>query len=274
MPDLPTIGGGPSETGSNAAASGGVVLTANASTNTKATTWTEIIAATDYTANWLLITLGKTSTNSSYLVDIGVGASTAEVALIDNLYTHCPNANSVPTRTFLFPLRVPAGTRLSGRCQSASSAATVQVAITAISSGIAAPPGLSRVETIGANTADSNGVSIDCGATPNTDVVGELTASSGFPYRWMCLAVGNPTDITWLGAQDFLADVTIGAGGSELPVISDLLIAGSSVDDRPTPGAVCFPCSIGAGSRVAVRVRDSGTTAGDRVLDWVGYGVG
>ena len=274
MPDLPTIAGGPSETGSTPASSTGITLTANASANTKATSWTEVIASTDYASNWLLVMLHQASGSIAYLIDIGVGASTAEHVLIANLYLHAPAITSAGGRAFLFPVRIPAGTRLSARCQASTGSGTVRIAAAIISSPIGAPPGLTRVETIGANTADSNGVSVDCGGTANTDVVGELTAATGFAYRWFCLAVANPTDVAWGGYVSFLVDVMTGAAGSEVPVISDLNIAGASSDDRPNPSAVCFPCAIAAGARVAIRARCSVNTAGDRVLDYVGYGVG
>ena len=274
MPDLPTISGGPAETASSPATSAGNGLTGNATANTKATTWTELMAATTYDSDWLLITLDQVAATSAFLVDIGVGASTAEQVLIGNLYLQSPAAGAPSARVFLFPLRIAAGSRISARCQSNPGGSSCRIALTAIASGISAPPGLTRVETIGANTADSNGVSVDPGGTANTDAIGQLTASSGFAYKWMCLAVGNPTDTAWVAARSFLADVVIGASGSEVEVIGDLAFSGAQNDDHPSPGAVCFPCAIAAGSRVGVRLRCNVTTAGERVLDFVGYGVG
>lgn len=273
MPDLPTIAGGPSETGADAANAAGVALNAAASTNTKASTWTEVIATTSYASNWLLVMFAGV-TGAAFLVDIGVGASTAEQVLIANLYAHAPAAGSPLTRAFLFPLRVPAGTRISGRCQSATGSGTIHVAVAAIGTPIGAPPGLTRVETCGADTSDSNGVSVDCGATPNTDVIGELIASTGFSYKWMCVSVGNPTDTAWGAYTQFIVDICVGAAGSEVPVIQDIRVAGSTTDDRPNPGSICFPVAINAGSRVSARVQCNVATAGERVLDLVGYGVG
>lgn len=273
MPDLPTIAGGPSETASTPASSTGIAITANASANTKATTWTELIASTAYETSWLLVSLGISSDDVGYLVDIGVGASTAEVALIDNLYFHTSQVNE-GHRHFLFPLRIPRGTRISARCQCAVGSQTIVVSVITIAAPISAPPSLGRVETMGANTSDSNGVSVDSGAVANTDAVGELIASTGFAYRWMCLSVANPTDVVWGGTRSFLVDVLVGGAGSEVVVVSDLHFSGSSFIDRPQPGTTCFPVAIPAGSRVAVRQRMDGTGAGDRVLDYVGYGVG
>jgi hypothetical protein len=275
MPDLPTIGGGPSETGSTPASTTGITLTANAVAHTKATSFTEIIASTDYAANWLMVELTQSSgSNVGYLVDIAVGASTAEQVLIANLHYHASTNNSPNTRAFLFPLRVPAGTRISGRSQSSAGGGSVRAVVHAISSGISAPPGLGRVETIGANTGTSNGTTIDFGASAHTDVVGELVAASAFAYRWMCLEISNPTDVTWNATTTFLIDVVTGAGGSEVSVIDDLYVAGGTGGDQPSPANFCFPCAIAAGARVAVRGRCSVTTDGDRDIDFIGYGCG
>lgn len=267
MPDLPRFGGGPSQTASGPAISNGISLTANATANTKATSWTELIASLTYDIDWLLITL-QPNGSVAYLVDIGIGAATAEVVLIDNLYL------DLGPRSFLFPLRVEAGVRLSARCQSSTGSSTMWIAVQAISSPLSAPLGLGRVETIGADTADSTGVTVDPGATANTDAIGQLSAATAFDYQWMCVANGDPSDRAWGGNSSFLVDILQGASGSEVEVIADLLFRGTSVDDRPNPGAVCFPCSIKAGERVAYRVRCSSPTTGDRVLDVVAYGVG
>lgn len=278
MPDLPTISGGPSETGSTPTDSSGVSITANASANTKATTWTELIAATNVASNWVMVTLNLPSVagaSSGYLVDIGVGASTAEVALIPNLFLSAPTANSPGGRTFLMPLRIPADTRVSARCQCSTGSGTLRVAVSVISSGIGAPPGLTRVEAIGANTGTSLGVDLDPGGVVDTDVIAQLTATSGFAYRWMCLSIANTVDTAWsTGITAWLCDIVKGAGGAEVEVLGDLFIAGGSTDDCPRPAAFSFPCSIAAGERVAVRCRCNSTIDGDRDLNLVGYGVG
>lgn len=274
MPDISTIAGGPGENASTPGSSGGIVLTAGGSANTKAVSYTTLIATTAYATSWIQIQLTQASTNTSFLVDLALGSSSAEANIINNLFHMVPAATTQQTgRTYLFPLRIPAGVRLSARCQAVSASATVEIAVQLIASPISAPPGLSRVETIGALTASSSGTKVDCGGTAHTDVIAQLSAAIGMPYRWMCVAVGNTTDTVWGGSRTFLIDIVKGSGGSEVEVIGDMAVTGGTNTDTPMPGAFSFPVAIASGERVAARARCSVNTTGDRVLDIIAYGV-
>lgn len=277
MSDLPTIAGGPSDTGANAAASTGITITSNASTHTKATTWTEIITATTYEADWVMVCLTcVTSTLGAFLVDIGVGASTAEQVLIPDLFYQWAGANRMSTLYWLFPLRIPRGTRLSARCQCNTGSSTMGVSIITISSPIGAPPGLARVQACGITSsgATSDVVLADPGATPNTDGTWtEIIASTGFAYKWMCVSMYNRTDLTLAADTNDLLDIGVGANPNETPLINDLWVRGSTLSDNK--GMVyCFPCAVAAGTRLTARHRCDVATSGDRRLDVAIYGVG
>jgi hypothetical protein len=276
MPDLPTIGGGPSETGSTPGSSTGISMTTGAS-HTKGATWTELIAATDYASSWLLVSMGVASAfgaASGFLMDIGVGASTAEQTLIPNLHFSMPASTTSITQSYLFPLAVPAGTRLSARAQCSTATQTILATVAAIAGPIDGPPGLRRVETIGAVTGTTRGTQLDMGGSAHTDVVAQLSAATGFAYRWLCLSAANVGDVVLAANTTFLIDVVTGAGGSEVPVLADIWLSATTTSDFCGPKVTCFPCSIAAGARVAVRGRCSVNTAGDRVLDFVAHGVG
>ncbi len=277
MPDLPTIAGGPGNTGSVPAGSVGVTLTAGAA-NAKAATWGEIIPALTYPSDWLLVMFANPTAvglSGGFLIDIGVGASTAEQVVIANLHMHASAAAMGFNRGYLMPIRVEAGTRISGRVQCATASATVRCTVTTMSSPIDAPPGMGRVETLGAVTSGATrGTTLDPGAVANTDVVAQLIASTGFNYRWFCLSVGNQTDVVWTAQSSWLVDVCTGAAGSEVALVSDLMFQGSTGSDGPFPPTVCFPIAVAAGSRLSIRARCTSVDAGDRVLDLVGYGVG
>ncbi len=277
MPDLSTIGGGPSESGVNAAASVGVTITANASANTKATTWTELIAATDYAANWLLISVRPAAGASavSWLMDIGVGASTAEQVLIPNLAQQSPLAEKMVQLVYSFPLAIPAGTRISARCQASTGSQTLSVAAYAISTPIAAPPGLTRVEACGAVTASSLPTLLnDPGGVAHTDGTWtQLIAATGFAYKWICVATTNPNDTAYAVRVDDLLDIGVGAAAAEVEVMRDLVVQGDTFTDMSVM-SYCFPCSIAAGQRVVARHRCSNITAGERRLNVAVYGAG
>lgn len=273
MPDLPTISGGPGASASVPGSSTGVTVTSGNANADGA--WTELISSNPYTTDWFLVTIsGPVSQAATFLCDIGIGASTQEVELISDLFHHAPSTTQPNPRIFLFPVRIAHGTRIAARTRSDAIGASFRLTAQTIASGIAASPGCGRVETIGATPASSRGTTVDAGGTAHTDVIGQLVATTAFAYRWMCLSIANPGDIVWAANQTFLIDVMTGPGGSEVPVIEDLFVSGSNIWDAPQPGCYCFPCAIASGSRVAVRVRCSGTTAGDRALDYVAYGVG
>jgi hypothetical protein len=277
MPDISTLGGGPSSVASTPASTTGITLTAHASNNTKASTWTELIASTTYDADWLLVNLVNPSSTGSYLVDIGVGTSTAEVVLVPDLFIDHGAAVTAPIAfTYLLPLRVPRATRLSARCQCLVGGSTLVVGLHAISSPIDAPPGFGRCEAVGLTAASSRGTILnDPGAAAHTDGTWtQLIAATSFPYRWMCLGLANNTDNNYAAAAQGLLDVGIGTGGAEVELISDILIRGDTASDAPIPGTLCFPVAIASGQRVVARHRASVTTAGDRRLDVIAYGVG
>jgi hypothetical protein len=264
MPDFPTIRGGPSQTASTPTTSAGIVLTADASNHTKGA-WVELIASTTYASSWLLFStvIAGTGLGQTYLVDIAVGASTAEQLIIPNLHA--------------FMRFVPAGTRISARCQSSAGTSTLGVLATIIASPMESTPGYSRFEAAGVVTATSRSTLLnDPGTVAHTDGTWtELIASTGFPYRWMCIAFSNPNDTAWAGgAATHLVDIGVGAGGSEVELISDIPTGGQSSDDNVNPATYCFPCSVGQGQRIVARHRCSSITGNDRRLNATVYGAG
>ncbi len=275
MPDSPTIRGGPSETGANAAASTGIALTAHASAHTKATTWTELIASTDYEASWLLVQVGYANVNR-YMVDIGVGASTAEVALIPNITCVVSSDLAVMPYHALFPIRVPRGTRISARMQGSTGGTTCSVSVVAIASPITAPPSPSSVETVGAITASTDGTLLaDPGGVAHTDGAWtEITASTAQNWSWVAVDVGNGGDLAWGTRIDSLVDIGVGGAGAEVVVVSDLWNIGSTLNDCYVFNGVALPVSIPRGSRVSMRHRTSSIVAAERRMRCVLHGVG
>lgn len=273
MPDTPTISGGPSETGSNAAASTGVTLTADASSHTKGA-WSEVIASTDYAASWLHVMVARIGNAARFLLDIGVGASTAEVVLIPNLHIDCRSTGSQTARSWLLPIAVPAGTRLSARIQSNGGGNVIPLGITAISAPITAPPPLGRVEALGDDTGTSAGTALDPGGVAHTDSGWvQLIASTGFNYRWMCLGVGHGT-FALAASTDWLIDLAVGGSGSEQVFMSDLVFSSGATADSPIPGGMSFPVAVASGSRVSARIRSNNITANERTMEIVAHGVG
>lgn len=272
MADFPLIGDGQvyESVGAATGTSTGTTITASGSTHTKGS-WTELIASTGAHAGWIYITMGDESAEE-YLVDIGIGGSGSEVVLIPNL------ADAVRTAygqyAYMFPVDIPAGSRLSARCQCLTGSATIKVAALIASSGFLPSAPLGIVTDLGANTADSGGTSVDCGGSANTKgAYSQLVASTTYPISFLSFSLGNGSN-TGRTSAGFLIDVAVGGAGSEQIVIPNIYAWADGPRNQMLPHTTpLYPVAIPAGSRIAVRAQTTTTDATDRLFDITGYGV-
>lgn len=271
MPDFNTLAGGATESSPSPGSSTTVVVS-DASTDTKGS-WSQLIASTAYPTAWVVICPQNVSSIDSYLIDIGVGASTAEKVIIPDLhYKANAGAADAAGGSWTIPVSIPAGTRLSVRCASSSSGAdSVNIGITCIAAQMASTVGF-RCEGFGANTTGSTGTTIDPGGTANTEGSWtQLIASTAFPYRWLALSVrGNNI----AAATNWLLDIGIGANPNEKILIPDLGIGASSNGDVVSPSTINIPVNIPAGTRLSARCQCSLNTATNRNLLVSGVGCG
>jgi hypothetical protein len=261
--------------GAVTASSHGTLCTAHASANTKATSYTELIASTAFAAQSILITFENASASTiDFLFDIAVGASSSEQIIIANLQVSIPNGVSVAA-SFWFPIHIASGSRISARCQCTTGAATVRVSALLFGGGFASPERHSIVDTYGAATADSGGTSVDPGGSSNTKgSYSQLTAATTRPHKGLLLAIGNQINGVRTGCA-WLLDIAIGASLSEQVIIPNLSLNADTTKDMVFPQAFSFiPITIPAGTRLAARAQCSITDATDRLLDVVAYGVG
>lgn len=269
MPDLPLLRGGPNETA-------WTTLVAPAALNTKASSWTTVLASTSYETGWLLVIINAATVLGSVVFDLGVGAAGSEQILIADLMVRTNGSlTQQADATYLFPVSVPRGTRISARAQSNGASAQITLNVTCLAAGIGFEPGEIRVETAGFLAATSLGTQLpDPGGVAHTDGAwGQIIASTGFAYHWLCVSL--TTDATTLsGRAQSLVDLAVGASGQEQEVIGDLFALGNTADDTIRPGAMCFPVAIAKGSRLSGRHRCSSIVAGDRRVSLITYGVG
>lgn len=259
--------------------SGGVGVYGVTTANTKGS-WTEVAVSLVNDTVGLGIGLIFSNTLNTYddiLVDIAIGASGSEQVLIENIQLSGAAISNFAAMTHVvFPIALPAGTRLAARFQhSTTSVATpiVEVSIQTFLSTFQGVQGYSGVLTMGANTADSGGTSIDPGNTANTDGAWtEITASCTEDVYWLVAKIGNQRNNVRSTAK-LLLDIGVGASGSEQVIVSNFPLAISANIDGVLPNSFSFPCRINANSRVAVRARCSITDATDRLFDIVLYGV-
>jgi hypothetical protein len=107
----------------------GTVITAAGSTNTKGS-YTQLVASTakDYAGLFIIPDVGATSTATGLLLDIAIGAGGSEQIIIPNWYQH-PFLDKMASG--FVPVRIPAGTRVAVRCQSATASQTIGISLQA-----------------------------------------------------------------------------------------------------------------------------------------------
>lgn len=251
----------------SSSATGGSTLTGSASANNKGS-YVELSSSIPFGVSGVLIQTNF-GTLGDALIDIALGAAGSEIVIWSNLLA---TAQKLRGGSFYVPLVLPAGQRLSARCQHTSSSGSVQFQITLIGAG---GGGFQRVEPCGAATGDSGGVSVEPGAVAHTKgAYSELIAATAFAYKWAVLAIGGQNNAI-RSTSNWLVDLAVGAAASEQIIVPDLLHrCDGNGDDGVYPPYWSFPISIPAGSRVAVRAQAETTDATDRIFDAVLYGLG
>lgn len=250
----------------------GTVVTSDAVANTKPATFTQIVASTPQAAQAICIYIMSGTSGIDFLLDIAVGASSAEQIICPDLLLSCGNGDHI--FTYYFPIAIPAGTRISARSQSTTGGSNAFVLVVLIEQTFLPSSQLARITTYGANVADSGGTSIDPGATINTKGAWvEITASSVNPIKALLFALGVQVNITRTNMEHRI-DIGIGAAGSEQVLLPDVqVVQNASSDSFGQAVQGPFFVSIPAGTRIAVRQQASNADATDRLFDVVLYGV-
>lgn len=273
MSDFPLLGVGSAESvGANTAGSAGTNISVGSPANTKGN-WTQLIASTARRASWLMVSLGLPSTTNRFLVDIGVGANPNETVIVPNLPNQPRSTTAYMVSSCLFPVAIPAGTRISARAQNNSTSGVVRVSAQVFGETFAGGPGSAQVDGYGPDLTDSGLTSIDPGTVAHTKGSWvPLTTSSTRAMRWMVVGVGGDL-ATRAANQSWLVD--IGVGSPETILVENLFFISDSNNDIPVPGFVTFPVPrIPAGTRISARCQCSVTTATERLLDIAVWGVG
>lgn len=257
--------------GENTGSSEHTFVSAGASANTKGS-YQELIGSTPFDVSGFMMHPRRGSMNGDSLLDIAIGGAGSEQVILANmlLYYHSIRFG----HSIYVPLTIPKGTRIAFRLQSTHASATIGMVLTLFGGGAIRGSGLQRASTWGANTGDSGGVQVDPGGTAHTKgSYSEITGSTGHHVDWLLVFRGNQANnADTVGA--YLFDIAIGAGGSEQVIVPDIPFVTGSGTEQPAPALWSFPCSIPAGSRIAIRAQSSVTDATDRLKDYVVVGLG
>ena len=250
------------------------IINSNASANTKGS-YELIVSSTQHAYDMLSVTFSpNTLATRDFLCDIAIGAAASETIIINNL-AYSASTNWVPQQ-YLFPIHVPAGTRISARTQCSTGSSNHELFFHGYATAFDGYAGCTSVETWGAVTGDSGGTSIDPGGTAG--VVGAyspLVTSTTFDVKWLMVAFGNQAQASRATTVGDL-DISVGAGGSEQIIVPGIRFMTNGTPDEVLPhtfGPV--PVDIPAGSRVAARCVNYSTNASPaRLIDLIVYGIG
>lgn len=252
-------------------------ITSSATANTKGS-YTQLMASTSFDAAAIMLELNTNFGDTNYLLDVAVGAAASEQIIIPNLALAF---NVGMALSVLFPIAIPAGSRLSARCQDNFGSSLVHMSGQLFSSSFLNTPPFHTVTAYGANTATSAGTIADGGAVANTKGAwAQLSASTTQAHDGLIIAaVKSPQSTVVTADYSQLADIGVGAAGSENILIPDIRCLASRSPSSSFKGALqppifCYPqCDIPAGVRLAVRQLSSSTNAADRANSYVVYGL-
>jgi len=156
--------------GTVTASSIGTAVTAGTA-NTKGS-WTQVVASSSIDCSFIMVMVSAMpSVAQANVIDIGVGASGSEIAVIQNI-----QAVGAPTTSFagfvtslIFPCQIAAGTRIAARAQSSTASSVLDVSVILFDGAYTQGEGASGViDTYGFVSSTTLGTAIDPGATANT----------------------------------------------------------------------------------------------------------
>lgn len=234
--------------------------------HTKNTTCTELIASTAFDAQLVIVSITTNSAlngDSSTLLDLLIGASTEEVVVIPDLCAGFVSTGVNPPgdRHFIFPLYIPAGSRLSARTQSVLTSGSVTVGVQ-LFGGPRNPDRWwygSHVEAVGEDAATSAGTKFTPGAS---GAEGTGVSLGTLSQHAECLVLGlqgHPDDTSW-AARIYHIDIGIDSSSTEWLEV-DRFVAISTASEAIGPGGLWWPIfrPLASGTEIMVRGECSGT---------------
>jgi hypothetical protein len=247
--------------GSVSTGSLGTQVNCGASANTVGG-YTQLIAATAIDTAWMLVhTQNSLSQGSEEAVNIAIGAAGSEKIIASNLIV--ASQSSISCASYSFPCQIKAGTRISASAQGNAASDNVRVEVILFEAGFSHIEGAAGLDGIGFSgggkvinppvTIDTKGPYTQLIAATARDYIGYLLAFD-------TAGLNN-------GAGEYLMDLSIGAAGAEVAILSNLSLQ-EDLYGLMTPNVV-GPIwqSIPAGIRISARCQNS------RAATLYGYGL-
>lgn len=252
----------PSVFGGTSADAGAVTVVASATPHAVGS-WVEAVASSTGAAQAVSVTTrattGVNATNTSTLLDVGIGAAASEVVVVASL----PVGYRGLGATVSVPVPVPSGSRVSVRIRSAVASKSVDLAVT-LDTG----PTVTAPVALGANTAASRGVILGAPAGPTSPGAWtEIVASTAEAYQALVVSPQGGEDTAML-ASGMRFDIATGAAASETLVATSWWGAFTS-EYLYAASCPLIPISIPAGTRLSARYSGSSSNLADLILHGV-----
>lgn len=232
-------------------------VTASASTHTKGM-WTQLVASVSFDVLAFDINadnVAASATNTSMLLDVGIGGAGSEVVLVANIL--CGGNAIDSSRAAHFPIFIPSGTRISARIQAAIGSDTTEVSMRLFGGGTWQQQTFQAVDTIGSDTTTSGGVSL------KPSGIQQVIASTAEAYKAIGFGVDTAGDTT-TSNQTKIVNIFVGAAAAEKSLASGIIAIVSSSEKinviLPAPGCLPLELNIPSGVRLSAEA-EAGSNA-------------
>lgn len=246
-------------------------VTSSATVNTMGS-WVTLIASTPFAADTLTVAnMSQTflsGSDTSMLMDIGVGASGSEVVVVAGIPM---GGHPAGPRTMPIPLRIASGVRIAARSQSVVASENCFPGLTlSAATGWFPSGGGAVVDSYGVSSSISGGTAIaDIGSTNTKGAFTELTSGTTRRCRFLLPLPCLPASNTIL-AGNYLYDVAIGASGSEQVILPNLGFVMTTTEEMRQPSLQPFPVDLPSGTRLSARQQKSLSTGNPMSLVLLG----
>lgn len=256
--------------GTDTSTSTGTSVQADGSANTLGA-WVQLGSDTTRDAFLFAVICQSIATGMAHLVDIGIdpaGGSSYTPVVQQIAVANANSASAPPLQQGFVPVGcifVPAGSAVAARTRSSSGGQFIDVrALLMIGNPDA---GYTWVESLGADTSDSGGTSIDPGGTANTKGSWvTLSAATAQDIDAFVPMVNTDAATTTQSDAEGLIDIAIEVAGTQYVIVGDYPIMQSASELSFAP-RMLIPVAIPAGSKVVARAQSTLTLAGRRLFD-------
>ena len=228
---------------------GGTVVAPSATAHVKGS-WVQFTASSPIDISYMYFAsyfFSGTASNDSYAFDIAIGSSGNEKIICNNLIVSCQGEFNQPQIYYAFPISIPAGTRISVRCQAATASdQSVYVSLVAFDGAFNNSEGAAGIDSLGFSTTTTSGTTVTTGTNAKGSYA-QLISSTTKDYIGFIVA-GDTHGIT-PGTTPVTIDIAVGSSGNEKIILADLPLDPYATNIN-TP---FFPLQIPSGTRIAAR---------------------